>query len=147
MPIPFLQRLQGLAGPAVNKVVSSGSGPEKDAAERIIQQVLAGLPELLGAAVVQLTSGQALAQYTSSREFNLSKVLGYNTEVVRQQQKALAALQLGPDEQLEEILITLTTQLHLLRLLPDGQRFLYVAVDCRDTNLGIAREVMRTCEQ
>ncbi|TGE09716.1 hypothetical protein [Hymenobacter fodinae] len=147
MHIPFLQRLQGLAGPAVSKVMSSGSGPEKDAAERIIQQVLAGLPELLGAAVVQLASGQALAQYTSSREFHLSKVLGFNTEVVRQQQKALAALQLGPDEQLEEILITLHTQLHLLRLLPDGQRFLYVAVDCRDTNLGIAREVMRTCEQ
>lgn len=147
MHIPFLQRLQGLTGPAVNKIVAAGTGPEKVAAERIIQQVLAGLPELLGAAVVQLVSGQALALYTSSREFNLSKVLSFNTEVVRQQQKALAALQLGPDEQLEEILITLHSQLHLLRLLPDGQRFLYVAVDCRDTNLGIAREVMRSCEQ
>ncbi|TGD81654.1 hypothetical protein [Hymenobacter wooponensis] len=143
MQIPFFQRF---AGPTVNKIVGAGNGPEKAAAERIIQHALAGLPELLGAAVVQLVSGQTLATYTSSREFNLSKVLGHNTEVVRQQQKALAALQLGSEEQLEEILITLNTQLHLLRLLPDGQRFLYVAVDCRDTNLAIAREVMRTCE-
>ena len=83
MAIPFFQRLQGLASPSVNKIVAAGT--DKAASERIIQQVLMGLPELLGAAVVQLTSGQALALYTSSREFNLSKVLSHNTEVVRQQ--------------------------------------------------------------
>ncbi|UOQ78799.1 hypothetical protein MUN84_09825 [Hymenobacter sp. 5516J-16] len=138
--------MQELAGPAVNKVVSAAAGAEKVSAERIIHHLLAGLPELLGAAVVEVESGQALASYTTSREFNLSKVVGFNAEVVRQQGRALAALQLGPEEQLEEILITLHSQLHLLRLLPDGRRFLYVAVDCRDTNLGIAREVMRTCE-
>ncbi|SNC76207.1 hypothetical protein SAMN06265337_3268 [Hymenobacter gelipurpurascens] len=146
MQIPFLQRLQGLTGTPVNKIVAAGAGAEKAASERMLQHVLAGLPEVLGAAVVQVASGVALATYTSSREFALSKALGFNAEVVKQQQKALAALQLGPEEQLEEILITLHTQLHLLRLLPDGKRFLYVAVDCRDTNLGIAREVMRTCE-
>ncbi|UPL48759.1 hypothetical protein [Hymenobacter sublimis] len=147
MPISFLQRLQELAGPAVNKVVSAAAGAEKVSAERIIHHLLVGLPELLGAAVVEVESGQALASYTTSREFNLSKVVGFNAEVVRQQRRALAVLQLGPEEQLEEILITLHSQLHLLRLLPDGRRFLYVAVDCRDTNLGIAREVMRTCEE
>ncbi len=147
MQIPFFQRLQGLTGPTVNKIVSTASGAEKASAEHILQRVLLGLPELLGAAVVQVESGQALASYTTSREFNLSKTIGFNAEVVKQQRKALAALQLGSEEQLEEILITLHSQLHLLRLLPDGRRFLYVAVDCRDTNLGIAREVMRTCEE
>ncbi|SNR53664.1 hypothetical protein [Hymenobacter mucosus] len=147
MQIPFFQRLQGLAGPTVNKIVSTVNGSEKASAERVIQQVLTGLPELLGAAVVLVESGQALASYTTSREFNLGKTMGYNAEVVRQQRLALAALQPDADNQLEEILITLQSQLHLLRLLPDGQRFLYVAVDCRDTNLGIAREVMRACEE
>ncbi|GGG37213.1 hypothetical protein [Hymenobacter glacieicola] len=147
MQIPFFQRLQELTGPVTNRIVSSATGPEKAASERILQQVLTGLPELLGAAVVEVDSGQALATYTTSREFNLSKALDFNAEVVRQQRRALAALQLGAEEQLEEILITLHSQLHLLRLLPDGRRFLYVAVDCRDTNLGIAREVMRTCEE
>lgn len=146
MHIPFLQRLQGLAGPAVNKIVSTASGPEKASSERILQQVLAGLPELLGAAVVLVEPANALATYTATREFAIGKSIGFYAEMVKQQRKAMAALQLGPDEQLEEILITLHSQLHLLRLLPDGKRFLYVAVDCRDTNLGIAREVMRACE-
>lgn len=145
MQIPFLQRLQALARPTVDKVVPAGSSPESVAAEQLLQQVLTGLPELIGAAVVQIDSGQALAFYTTAREFNISKVLGFNAEVIRQQHLAMQALMLPAEEQLEEILITLQTQLHLLRLLPDGQRFLYVAVDSRDTNLGIARTVLRNC--
>ncbi|AII52316.1 hypothetical protein [Hymenobacter sp. APR13] len=145
MQIPFLQRLQALAGPALGKVVPADAGPPATAAAAQLQQVLAGLPELLAAAVVAIESGQALATYATSREFQLPKVLAFNAEVVRQQLRALQALGLPADEQLEEILITLRQQLHLMRLLPNG-RFLYVAVDCRDTNLGIARAVIRSCE-
>ncbi|MCA8833403.1 hypothetical protein [Hymenobacter pini] len=147
MQIPFLSQLQTLTGPAINKVVGAGTaGPERTAAERLLTNVLRGLPELLAAAVGQVATGHMLASYTTNREFNPAKIIGFNAEVIRQQQQAMRALQLPADEQLTELLITLRTQLHLLRLLPDGQRFLYVAVDCRDTNLGIAREVMRTCE-
>lgn len=145
MQIPFLQRLQALARPTVDKVVPAGSSPESVAAEQLLQQVLAGLPELIGAAVVQIDSGQTLASYTTAREFNISKVVGFNAEVIRQQRLAMQALLLPAEEQLEEILITLQTQLHLSRLLPDGQCFLYAVVDSRDTNLGIARTVLRTC--
>lgn len=147
MPLSFLQRIQALAGPTVNKVVPTGAGPAAVAAEQLLQRLLGGLPELLAAAVVEVDSGQMLASYTTSREFNLGKAIGFNAEVVRQQRKAMQAQQLPAEEQLEEILITLSNQLHLLRLLADGRRFLYVAVDCRDTNLGIARAVMRTCEE
>jgi len=147
MQIPFLQRLQTLTGPAVNKIVPTGSGPEAAAAELLLGSVLGGLPELLGAAVVEVESGQALATYTTTREFNPSKVLGFNAEVIRQQRRSMQALQLPAEEQLQEILITLNTQFHLLWLLADGRRFLYVVVDSRDTNLGIARAVIRTCEE
>jgi len=146
MQIPFFQRLQALAGPTVNKIVAVGTGPEVGVAEQLLQRVLTGLPELLGAAVVQIESGQALATYTTTRELNLSKVLSFNAEVIRQQRQAMRALLLPDEERLEEILITLQTQLHLLRLLPDGRNFLYVVVDCRDTNLGIARTVLRASE-
>ncbi|QNH62612.1 hypothetical protein [Hymenobacter sediminicola] len=147
MPIPFLQRIQALAGSAVNKIVPAGPGPAAAAAEQLLKQLLSGLPELLAAAVVEVESGQLLASYTTSREFNLSKAIGFNAEVIRQQRRAMQALQLPAEEQLDDILITLQNQLHLLRLLSDGRRFLYVAVDCRDTNLGIARAVMRTCQE
>lgn len=147
MQIPFLQQIQTLTGPPVNKVVGTApAGPERTAAERLLTRVLQGLPELIAAAVGQVASGQLLASFTTTKEFNPAKIIGFNAAVIRQQQQAMKALQLPPDEQLTELLITLSSQLHLLRLLPDGKRFLYVVVDCHDTNLGIAREVMRTCE-
>ncbi|UOR04878.1 hypothetical protein MUN82_18280 [Hymenobacter aerilatus] len=146
MQIPFLNRLQSLSGATINKVVPAGNNPEHQEAAQILQRVLEGLPELVAAAVVQIETGQAMATYMTSRDFNPTKVAGYNASLVREQYKVLTALQPGSDEQLEEIVITLPTQLHLLRILTNQQQFLYVAVESRDTNLGIAREVMRSCE-
>ncbi|RAK68155.1 hypothetical protein [Hymenobacter edaphi] len=143
MNIPFLQKL---TGPPLHQVVGAGpASAARSAAESVLHRVLGGLPEVLAAAVVRIEGGQLLASYTTARELNPGKVAGFNAEVVRQQRLALAALG-QPDEALEDILITLRTQLHLLRVLADGRRVLYVAVDCRDTNLGIARDVLRTCE-
>lgn len=144
MKIDFFSRLPFGSNGATHKVVSSATGSERAAAEATLQQVLASLPELLIGAVIHLASGQPLASYSTSREFNLTKVCSYNAEVVRQTRKSLLALQLA-DEQIEDILITLSGQLHLLRLLPDGERLLYVVVDCRDTNLALARAVMCAC--
>ncbi|MBC6612257.1 hypothetical protein H8B15_15115 [Hymenobacter sp. BT507] len=146
MQIPFLNRLQSLSGAVINKVVPAGNGAEHQEAAQVLQRVLEGLPELVAAAVVQIDSGQAVATYTTSRDFNPAKIAGFNAALVRGQYNVLAALQPDSDEQLEEIVITLPTQLHLLRILTNKQQFLYVAVESRDTNLGIAREVMRTCE-
>ncbi|PJJ53235.1 hypothetical protein [Hymenobacter chitinivorans] len=144
MKLDFFSRLPFASSGATHQIISSAAGPERAAAEAILRQLLTDLPELLIGAVVQLGSGQALASYATSRDFNLSKVCGYNAEVVRQTQQLLQALRLT-DEHIEDILITLSGQLHLLRLLPDGQRLLYVVVDCRDTNLALARAVMRAC--
>ena len=145
MPISFLQRLQELAGPAVNKIVGAG-GPDAASAERLLRQVLAGLPELLGAAVADAGSGQVLASYTTAREFSLSKAMVFHAEALRQQHRALAALEPGSGQQVQEMVVTLASQLHLLRVLPGGQQLVCVAVDARDTSLGIAREVLRACE-
>lgn len=143
MNIPFLQKL---TGPPLHKVVGTGpAGPEREAAEKVLSSVLSGLPELLAAAVIRIDTGQPLATYTTSRELNPDKVAGFNAEVIRQKRQALAALQ-QTGEVLEDILITLRTQLHLMRVLTNSQHIIYVAVDSRDTNLGIAREVLRTCE-
>ena len=46
-------------------------------------------------------------------------------------------------ETIEDILITLSTQLHLIKLNSTGTKFVYLVVNARDTNLAIAREVLR----
>ncbi|GAB3582246.1 hypothetical protein [Hymenobacter daeguensis] len=142
MKIPFLKQLQRLTGPMPNEVVLTTTGPEGVAIEQAIRYLLDELPDLLMAAVVDVATGKPLATYTTDRELRPVIVAGFNAEAVRQVQASLVA-QHSADEQLEEMLFTLPSQLHLLHLVPGGQRFVYLAVDSRDTNLGIARAVMR----
>ena len=116
-------------------------------AGKVVQDVLNDLPGLMAIAVVDITSGMALASHSNSPNLNPETAAAYNTEVVKQKQKAMSALKLS-GENIEDILITLTNQLHLIKLAANGTKFIYLVVNSRETNLAIAREVLRgTAEQ
>jgi hypothetical protein len=101
------------------------------------------LPELVAVSVIDVKSGELLATHHVSGKLNPAKAAGFNAEVIRQKQKAIAALGLET-ETIEDILVTLKTQWHLMRLLQGERQFIHLIVNTRDTNLGIAREVVRT---
>ena len=110
-------------------------------AGQAVQNILNDLPSLLAVAVVDISSGMSLASHTNS-SINPDTAAAYNTEVVKQKQKAIGALKLQ-GESIDDVLITLTNQLHLLKVVNDGKKFIYLVVNPRDTNLAIAREVVR----
>ncbi|GAB3829850.1 hypothetical protein [Hymenobacter jeollabukensis] len=112
-------------------------------AGKIVQNVIDELPTLMAIAVVDVTSGMSLASHTNSPNINPDTAAAYNTEVVKQKQKAMSALKLT-GEIIEDILITLSNQLHLIKLNNTGNKFIYLVVNQRDTNLAIAREVLRS---
>jgi hypothetical protein len=107
-----------------------------------VQEIINSLPGLMAVAVVDAQSGMALASHSNSPSLNPETAAAYNTEVVKQKQKAMAALKLT-GEKIEDILMTLSHQLHLIKLSEDGKKFIYLVVNSRDTNLAIAREVLR----
>ncbi len=111
-------------------------------AGQTVEAIISDLPSLMAVAVVDVSSGMALASHSNSPGINPETAAAYNTEVVKQKQKAMSALKLQ-GETIEDILITLTNQLHLLKLNPAGNKFIYLVVNSRDTNLAIAREVLR----
>ena len=111
-------------------------------AGKVVQDVMNDLPGLVAIAVVDVTSGMALASHSNSPSINPETAAAYNTEVVKQKQKAMSALKLT-GENIDDILITLTNQLHIIKLVNNGSKFIYLVVNSRDTNLAIAREVLR----
>ena len=112
-------------------------------AGKAVDAIITDLPSLVAVAVVDITSGMALASHSNSPSINPETAAAYNTEVVKQKQKAMSALKLT-GEKIEDILITLTNQSHLLKLNSTGNKFIYLVVNSRETNLAIAREVLRT---
>lgn len=111
-------------------------------AGQAVQNIIDELPQLLAVAIVDVQSGMTLASHSNSPTLNPETAAAYNTEVVKQKQKAMSALKLA-GETIDDILITLTNQIHLINLVDGGKKFIYLAVNSRDTNLAIARDVLR----
>jgi predicted regulator of Ras-like GTPase activity (Roadblock/LC7/MglB family) len=113
-----------------------------NSAGKVVQDIITDLPGLIAIAVVDTNSGMSLASHSNSPAINPDTAAAYNTEVVKQKQKAMSALKLT-GETIQDILITLSNQLHLIRLNETGSKFIYLVVNARDINLAIAREVLR----
>jgi hypothetical protein len=92
---------------------------------------------VIATAVVDLESGMTLAAKTNRPEFDLAVASAYNSELVKQKMKIMKALNLKSS--LEDMLLTLTDQFHLIKFLPGGGSFLYLAADRSGTNLAILR--------
>ena len=92
---------------------------------------------VIATAAVDLESGMTLAAKTNRPEFDLAAASAYNSELVKQKMKIMRTLNLKAT--LEDMLITLSDQLHLIKFLPGGTSFLYLAVDRSGTNLAIVR--------
>jgi hypothetical protein len=112
-------------------------------AEAVVRRVVQELPDFMTVAIVDGASGRILAGQWAGHSGGAVEVAAANAEIVQQTRLAIEALQLGPEELLEDILITLRKQLHLLRVLPTQNWLLYLAVRTQDTNLALARTVLR----
>ncbi|HLS78976.1 MAG TPA: hypothetical protein VK083_19540, partial [Nocardia sp.] len=67
----------------------------------------------IGAAVVDYNSGMALGMLGSSKAMDLQIAAAGNTEVVRAKMRTMDSL--GLNDEIEDILITLSGQYHIIR--------------------------------
>jgi hypothetical protein len=101
------------------------------------------LPPLSAIAVVEVASGNCLAHLSQRRGFDPAALAVHHAETVRQQLQALAALPTRGDR-LQDILIPLRKQLYLIRVAKNSQWFVHLAVRAQDTNLALAREILKS---
>src|SRR5215510_2201972 len=114
------------------------------ATEKVLMEMIAKIEGdvngVIATAAVDLESGMTLAAKTNKGDFDLTVASAYNSELVKQKMKIMKALNLKVS--LEDMLLTLTDQFHLIKLLPGGVSFLYLAADKSTTNLAILRNAV-----
>ena len=98
----------------------------------------------MGVALVDYTSGLTLGTLGGG-PMDMTVAAAGNTDVVRANMRAL--MMLDSPEVIEDVLITLDSQYHLIRPLRRGETlFLYLALHKEGANLGLARHLLRRIE-
>lgn len=115
--------------------------------EGSLKEAMTSIEGTLGVALVDYTSGMALGTLGGGKEFNLEVAAAGNTDVVRAKLRTMEHL--GLQDAIEDILITLGTQYHLIRLLKakgGNGLFLYLVLDNQRANLAMARHQLKRIE-
>jgi hypothetical protein len=113
------------------------------------KEALAKLMEIegiIGACIVDSNSGMMLGSAGGGAMLNLELAAAGNTEVIRAKRKTMKSLNLS--DPIEDILITLGRQYHLMRPLSTNDAlFIYVALDRARSNLALARHQLSIAEK
>jgi hypothetical protein len=94
------------------------------------------IPGFIAASLVDLETGMTLSTKSSRPDFDLSVASAFNAELVKQKLKTMKALNLKSN--LEDILLTLSDQLHMIKFVTP-KTFVYLAADKANSNLAIVR--------
>jgi len=110
---------------------------------KINLEPLRSLDGYIASALVDTDSGMLLAG--DGEGIQLDVAAAGNSEVVKAKRKVAAALKLN--DAIEDVLISLSKQYHLIRPLESNQAlFLYLVLDRGRSNLALARHELRSFE-
>jgi predicted regulator of Ras-like GTPase activity (Roadblock/LC7/MglB family) len=113
-----------------------------------LKDMMTNVEGALGAAVVDYSSGMALGTLGGGKDLDLTVAAAGNTDVIRAKVRTMELL--GLTGQIEDILITLESQYHLIRLVTGRSGnglFLYLVLDKSRSNLAMARHQLKRVEE
>jgi len=110
--------------------------PSEKQLVEVLERLAGDASGFIAASLVDLDSGMTLAVKSARPDFDLTAASAYNSELVKQKLKIMRTL--GLTGTIEDMLISLTDQIHLVKLIGPNT-FLYLAVDKKHSNLAIVR--------
>src|ERR1044072_85676 len=102
----------------------------------VLEKISTDANGFIAASLVDLDSGMTLAVKSARSDFDLTAASAYNSELVKQKLKIMRTL--GLTGSIEDMLISLTDQIHLIKLI-GPTTFLYLAVAKKQSNLASVR--------
>lgn len=98
------------------------------------------VPGFVAVAIAEIKSG--ISYYTLSADPNFDPELAsaFNLEVVKAKLNAINAL--GLNDSIEDIMINLKSQIHIIDVSENNEYFIYLAVDATHANLGMTKALL-----
>lgn len=110
--------------------------PSEKQIQETFEKIANDIPGFIACSLVDLDSGMTLGARSGRGDFDLTAASAYNSEMVKQKLKIMKALNL--QTHIEDMLITLGDQIHLIKVI-NPATFVYLAADRASANLAIVR--------
>ncbi|AEW85296.1 hypothetical protein HUE46_12895 [Flavobacterium columnare] len=98
------------------------------------------VPGFIAVAVSEIKSGISYFTLSTDSNFDPELASAFNLEVVKAKLNAINAL--GLKETIEDILINLKSQIHIIDVSENNEYFIYLAVDSTKANLGMTKALL-----
>jgi hypothetical protein len=112
-----------------------------------LKETMTSIEGALGVALVDYTSGMALGTLGGGKDLDLNVAAAGNTDVIRAKVRTMEHL--GLKSKIEDVLITLSAQYHLIRPITGRNGnglFLYLVLNKATSNLAMARHQLARIE-
>jgi hypothetical protein len=99
------------------------------------------VPGFIAVSVAEIKSGICYYSLTEDKNFDPELAAAFNIEVVKSKLNAVAALDLK-NQKIDNIMINLTSQIHIIDVSDNGEYIIYLAVDSTKANLGMTKAIL-----
>jgi hypothetical protein len=99
------------------------------------------VPGFIAVSVAEIKSGMSYYSQSALSDFDPELASAFNLEVVKAKMNAIKALNLA-GQAVDNVMITLTSQIHILDVSDNGEYFIYLAVDSTKANLGMTKSIL-----
>ncbi|MDQ8013915.1 MAG: hypothetical protein REI96_15790 [Flavobacterium nitrogenifigens] len=99
------------------------------------------VPGFIAVSVAEIASGMSYYSQSVVPDFDPELASAYNLEVVKAKMNAIKALGLK-EQVIDNIMITLSSQMHIIDVSDNQEYFIYLAVDSTKANLGMTKSIL-----
>ena len=99
------------------------------------------VPGFIAVSIAEIQSGMSYFSLSDVSDFDPELASAFNLEVVKAKMNAISALGLK-NQIVSDIMITLTSQIHIIDISDNNMYMIYLAVDSTKANLGMTKSIL-----
>nr|WP_315202653.1 hypothetical protein [uncultured Flavobacterium sp.] len=98
------------------------------------------MPGFIAVAIAEIKSGISYYSLSTVDSFDPELASAFNLEVVKSKMNVIASL--GLKEKIDDIIFTLSSQIHIVDVSENGEYLIYLAVDSTKGNIGMTKAML-----